>query len=152
MVLIDLRAWDKPGKFVDQGWAVLPVFVHDGYVAHGTFRLPIYQGVPVGEVLTDMVATKPAESTRKERPKPVEAASVLVRIADARREGELEAAATTENEVHLPADPKYRVVARAKPLSSLVPKGMEVEATAKRITEDLDALLTATVTPAAPAV
>lgn len=46
MLIIDLRAVNISGKseVVSQGWTAVPVFNVDGFVEHGFYQLPLYEG------------------------------------------------------------------------------------------------------------
>ena len=47
MLIIDIRSV-LPGKGNVQmeGWTILPLFNGDGYVEHGFFQLPLFEGTP----------------------------------------------------------------------------------------------------------
>lgn len=47
ILLIDVRAVNiKNGKIENQGWSVVPLMEDASYVNHGSFQLPLFEGIP----------------------------------------------------------------------------------------------------------
>jgi hypothetical protein len=87
---------DDTFKFQDYGWTVVPIFIGDGYVMNGHYQIPLFAGSYPKEILLEDLKEKKAWETIQEifsqRKSPFKwknFSSVLVRIIDGQREGQL---------------------------------------------------------------
>eukprot|EP00054_Salpingoeca_dolichothecata_P029733 m.235694 g.235694 ORF g.235694 m.235694 type:complete len:166 (-) comp26535_c0_seq12:12-509(-) len=92
VLVIDIRGLDG-NNFINQGWCVLPVVTSDGFVQHGRFQLPVFQGSVNNDLLQEMKRKEAAEvlshALTIKKIKYVDGATLAVRVCDPRRQDEL---------------------------------------------------------------
>lgn len=97
-ILFDLRSIlvNQGTSIASQGWAILPLLNSDGYVNHGYYQLPLFEGQPTTAILERMSELESFvfldELITDKVIKYVEGASVFVRLCDGRRDAEMPSA------------------------------------------------------------
>ncbi|XP_075250609.1 uncharacterized protein LOC142342860 isoform X2 [Convolutriloba macropyga] len=133
----------------EQAWTSVNVFSLD-YVVSQSFQLPLLEGAPSLEVLQKL-RQHPAKDVLRDQAfqkkvKFIDGASVFIRIADARRDEELEPMEFTNTE-YLPADKAsfYMKKLPSQPIRTLIPQGKNPEqfqrSLAQRFVELIDKLI-----------
>eukprot|EP00698_Gefionella_okellyi_P008617 TRINITY_DN2141_c0_g1_i1.p1 TRINITY_DN2141_c0_g1~~TRINITY_DN2141_c0_g1_i1.p1 ORF type:complete len:1681 (+),score=407.84 TRINITY_DN2141_c0_g1_i1:101-5143(+) len=137
IMIIELRGMTPATpswKMAPIGFAVIPVFSTTGHVLSGVFQVPIFEGEfnktvfercrteRAGKVLNELTASKVL--------RPVQWASLFVRILDMQRDGELDN--WKEEDVNMLWLPAARVnsyvsMDKSPPQVSILPKGMDRE-------------------------
>lgn len=112
-----------------QAWTALPVFSR-GYCHTGVYQLPLYQGAPSQAALAALsqgeCRSVLGDLVQKNKVQRLKGASVFVRIADGRRDEELEGLSEKEtDQCYLPQDQRdsYSVEHGGAGLSQLIPAG-----------------------------
>jgi hypothetical protein len=97
LLIIEVQSvkFDRKGEMSHEpiGWGLLPIFHEEGYVDNGSFHIPLYQGAPKKELLTEMQFDEPISiierelcKGRKSSVKYLGQASAFVRIVDSQFE------------------------------------------------------------------
>jgi len=144
VVVIDVRSLNEKKRTLQNvGWTILPVFEDNTeYVASGYYHLPLFPGAVSVEILRSL--EKATEKTPKQiieeaialrKHKPGKS-SILVRLLDTQRMGEMDEPATTVNQAMEPPSfldpkfvgklkvPKYNAE-ETKSFARIAPKGMD---------------------------
>ena len=94
--LLKYQSLDDDFKFFEYGWAVVPIFIGDGYVMNGHYQIPLFEGTfPKDELLKELRDRRVWEvleekmQGKKPKIKYKGNSSVMVRIIDGQREGQL---------------------------------------------------------------
>ncbi|XP_078502646.1 uncharacterized protein LOC144760234 [Lissotriton helveticus] len=116
-----------------QAWTALHVF-RKGYCNTGVYQVPLYQGEPSQEILSSLASEECdvvlKDFVQKNSIQFVPGASVIVRIADGRRDAELGAHIHTDiNQSYLPTDhiDSYNIELSGPRISDLLPQGRHGE-------------------------
>lgn len=88
-------ATDQSGvvELKTQGWTLLPIFHTHGYIRHGKFQLPLFDGFPTMEAIDNLWVDNEWELEEAILSKSIKMSpkfgSIFVRLCDTRRQSEL---------------------------------------------------------------
>jgi len=136
------------------GWTIVPLFTSDGYLLSGMYQIPLIAGEVMKEIVQALVVSQLSswefilENINKKKIKWLSTTSIVVRLLDCQREGNLEQAWDFKR-----IDPRYlpknniqkyiydsNADAKAKQgkiLKSLVPRKEDVQTFQQKITSTL---------------
>ncbi|XP_057300054.1 uncharacterized protein LOC130630543 [Hydractinia symbiolongicarpus] len=113
-----------------QAWTVLPVCTM-GYLSYGVYQLPVFQGAPSKQLISDIQSQPliPAIATMRKKKliKVIDGTSVYLRIGDPRRIDELENEEMKVNQTYLPRSNKFLSSMQSKSVRTLTPAGIPVD-------------------------